>query len=388
MYILLLPFTSVFALSSTITVGLVFICLFMLTRFFSIKSPVFLLGDLSWVILLCVAVVSCGLNMLFTGFYWSQLLNLVSITVVFVVFFYGARQYISYIGLDFAYTMIFIATIIVCCFGFVEFMLNNYTAINIDAFLYRPSVPDMDAVALGLFERSRSVTAEPGHLAYFYSIFFPLCYFYLRHKPFLTLVSSILFMVSFLLTFSAAGFGIALFVSAPIVLCHMIKSLRAAGVLLLVVGGFVFGLSSIGVIDVIVQVVQGKLTIASGSGEHRWTTLTNVLDLYVSSGSLVLLFGLGPGFYKSSMVDPAISFYVNLVAELGIAGLLAYMVFWLWLFLEICKMDGSKRIVYLISFLNASVYFAIVGNYWYPWFWFLCAMVISENLILFRNEKG
>ena len=195
-------------------------------------------------------------------------------------------------------------------------------------------------------------------------------------------------MVSFLLTFSAAGFGIALFVSAPIVLCHMMKSLRAAGVLLLVVGGFVFGLSSIGVIDVIVQVVQGKLTIASGSGEHRWTTLTNVFDLYVSSGSLVLLFGLGPGFYKSSMVDPAISFYVNLVGELGIAGLLAYMVFWLWLFLEICKMDGSKRIVYLISFLNASVYFAVVGNYWYPWFWFLCAMVISENLILFRNEKG
>jgi hypothetical protein len=386
-YILLLPFSSTFALTPVLPVYLVYLVLFSIKE--TLYRRVFFRLDYEDIIalfFLFLVFLSFAINEIFI--FQSDAVRVGSLlaycTTIFYFYLFVKWALSSFLQNNPFYVLlsyIYIATYIVVTFVIVEFVLKNVFALSFDG----------SATALG-FYRAYGLTSEPGHTAMFLEIMAPLAAYFLILKEKRVQLFLLLSSLALIFTFSAAAFVIvplAVFISFLLLILAGKKigvyfyKLTFLIIALFVILVFLSYFLELLTFSDLASQVMGKLSTDNGSAYSRVRRLEEFYEVFVNANVVNILIGYGPGAYKNLAIDSVISLYPNLLLETGLIGLATFVLFLLVIFRKILKISGGPQFFFLVSFLSAVMHFFIVANYWYPWFWFLSALILAYWL----NER-
>ncbi len=292
-----------------------------------------------------------------------------------------------------------------CVFAIIEFIAKNIFSIDFDQIVPHPAVEKMNALALGdIFRsiRARGLAEEPGHFAFMINLFLPLSIYYLFFSELCrfpkwaktTIVST--FIIALILTFSTAAFvvlPISLFLSfiffRKYLIKHLVKILIGASLLIL------FALVLDTYVPIITQLALDidQKTSNSGSMDDR-TTRAELFQTYFKNAPILNKFiGYGPsGYLKAGLeadTDSFLVLYQTFLFETGIFGMLIYIAFLFFLLLQIKKIIFPLNFFLLFSFIMGILHYFFISNYWYPWYWFVCAFIAHiSTLSQFLSVKA
>ena len=398
-YVLLLPFSSAFAFLPALPVYLIYLILFSIKEAFC-RRVIFRLNyeDIIVLFFLFLVFFLFKINKIFI--FQSDTVKVGHLLAYFttICYFYLFVKWAltSFLANDSFYVLlsyIYIATYIVVIFIIVEFVLKNAFALSLNGLIPWPSTSSRNAISLGFF-RAYGLTSEPGHTAMFLEIMAPLSAYFLILKEkyaqfFLFLLLSSLALI---FTFSAASFVIAplaVFISFLLfaltrkkIGVHFYKFIFIITTLFVILLSLSYFLELITFSDLANQVMT-KLSTDNGSAYERVMRLEEFYEVFVNADVVNILIGYGPGAYKDLAIDSVISLYPSLLLETGLIGLATFCLFLLAIFRKILKISGGPQFFFLVSFLSAVMHFFIISNYWYPWFWFLSALILAYWL----NER-
>jgi hypothetical protein len=396
LYLIFLSFTSAFAVSAWLTIPTLFSIAFLAYLVLFVKQENIVLKgvDMTLLSLAGCCALSFGINFFF--FQSAKQINHFfayefSILIQFIVF----RQFLfntchtQYDWLN-ALKYLYYGVMFACLFGLFEFTVKFFSVLDIDSYIPRPLVStDYDPTFLALF-RIRSFVEESGHLSLFLEIFFPLVLWYTRmYRKFKWfLLSVIVIILTFVLTFSSIGFFVVF-----LDLVVMLSILAYRGSKKLAVGkvstkyiGVVIG----GVIVLSVVVVLGfdfyelynnliLLKLESSSGSRRSDAIFAALDYFKKGGVHNLIVGFGPGAYDVLGIDSIISLYVNILFELGGLGIIVFLLFVCYVFANVFRVrNTSLRIAFFLCIFNGFLHYTVISNYWYPWIWVITALLFLQ----------
>lgn len=279
-----------------------------------------------------------------------------------------------------------------CIFAIVEFIAKNVFSVDFDQIIPHPSVEKMDALALGdIFRsiRARGLSEEPGHFAFMIDLFLPLAAYYLFFSgecdfpKWVKISFVVVFVITILLTFSTAAFvvlPVALFITFMYFRKYLVKHLNkifiGAGLLVL------FAVVLDNYVPIITQLALDidQKTSSSGSMDDR-TSRADLFKIYFSNAPLLnKLIGYGPsGYLRAGLEAESDSFlvlYQTFLFESGIIGMLIYALFLLFILAQIPKIVFPLNFFLLFSFIMGGLHYFFISNYWYPWYWFICAFIV------------
>lgn len=403
LYFFTFSWTSAFSLTWAVSFPVIFSCLFgvsVLTNiirkyivFNLFKAEIFLLAFL---ILVWISYILNYLN-----FISSKPTNhLIAYSFTCIVLYFSIRLYFTYLNsfiknllgqiLKWLSFGVFISAI----FGLIEFFGKNIFNIPIDEFIPRSFVEEYAPTFLGKFIRLRSFVEESGHYALFIEICLPLMIYYFFYHPIGKRVKKIIAyiyisttIIAFILTFSSAGITIAGIMLISLAITISIKKVSlnfflTLGVIIILLTSVVMWVNSylIQELDINLTEAMNILTIEkatdSGSQMDRSERIDTAFKEIQKFNLLHILFGYGPAAYDTLQIEIVIGLYVVVLLETGFIGLFFFIVFFIFTFLRIFSLaDRPFRIALTISISSALIHYLFIGNYFYPWLWFACAIV-------------
>lgn len=345
---------------------------------------------------LSVVLLSFILQVQNIGFRQTGLNHLISYFATILMYFAVPTLYMKHfkINIDDIFKYISFGTLAVSIFIIIEFITKNFSSIAFDNFIHRPSVNDYIATySLGgvRYYRARGVAQEPGHVAMYISMFAPFVYYYFKHilidKKKLWLSMSLV-TISLVLTFSAMAFIeialVMIVLLTYVILKKMRKGFKVKDVFVLwafpIVAAptLVYFLNSPNF-----ETIRMKLSLSTLSGESRIGRWINALDLFKDRP----LLGNGPGITSIIYNTGSTSFYLEVLAQAGLIGLLSILTAFLSVLLSILGFKGKLKYMYLFSFLITVIHLTVISNYWYPWMWVLFAVVTYNSGLIERKKK-
>lgn len=278
-----------------------------------------------------------------------------------------------------------------CTFAIIEFIAKNIFSIDFDSIVPHPSVEKMNALALGdIFRsvRARGLSEEPGHFALMIDLFLPIAIYYLYFSIQCKLSKAIkativvTFFITIILTFSTAAFfalPVGLFISFGYFRKYLVayfSKIIIAGIILF---GSAFVLDSYFPIITQLALDIDQKTSNSGSMDDRSLRSYLFQTYYSKAPILNKMVGYGPsGYLRAGMEADSDSFlvlYQTFIFESGIIGLLFFIGF-LWSILLLIKhIIFPLNFFLFFSFILGIIHYFFVSNYWYPWYWFICAFI-------------
>lgn len=279
-----------------------------------------------------------------------------------------------------------------CIFAIVEFIAKNVFSVDFDQIIPHPSVENMNALALGdIFRsiRARGLSEEPGHFAFMIDLFLPLAVYHLFFSEecdfpkWVKISFVVVFVITIFLTFSTAAFvvlPVSLFITFMYFRKYLVKHLNkifiGAGLLVL------FAVVLDNYVPIITQLALDidQKTSSSGSMDDR-TSRADLFKIYFSNAPLInKLIGYGPsGYLRAGLAAESDSFlvlYQTFLFESGIIGMLIYTLFLLFVLAQIPKIVFPLNFFLLFSFIMGGLHYFFISNYWYPWYWFICAFIV------------
>lgn len=396
-YIYSLPFVSAFALTGTITISLLLSILMMaaVIREILITKPSFTFPYNYIIIIAVVFWASAVLSYVFNSFGFAKSINhlLAYSTVVFLflltplLYLYVFQKHIKQQKILKA---IFQITLFCTVFTIIEFVAKNTLDIDINEFLPRPTLTQYDALAISLFQRARGFAEESGHFALFLEAFTPISLYYLFFSGYSKLRSAVkvifilIIYTAWLLTVSTAGFIclpisilITLILNGNLVAQKSKLFLKYIGLGFLLIAGFLVLLNLfLPIVDLIWFTTFQKSD--SSSFDDR-TDRINFFNNYFFSGTpLNFLFGYGPAGYSNLGFDETrsiVSFYLTLIFELGISGSFVILILILFIIFATFRLSPKARLFFQTALFTTLLHYFFIGNYWFPWLWFLSAVI-------------
>ena len=403
-YIISMPFTSAFCISSSLSWPLIisscctlfFILILLLGKKVSIPSrkPFTLL-----ILFLLAILVSFFINdVLFTpsalifgktiNHLFAYFASFINFYIVIVLLLNLNRDKITPDSIAEIITWVLVFS---CTFAIVEFIAKNIFSIDFDSIVPHPSVEKMNALALGdIFRsiRARGLSEEPGHFAFMIDLFLPIAIYYLYFSPLcklsksIKIITLIIFIVTIILTFSTAAFfalPVGLFISFGYFRKYLVtyfSKIIIAGIILF---GSAFVLDSYFPIITQLAIDIDQKTSNSGSMDDRSLRSYLFQTYYGKAPVLNKMVGYGPsGYLRAGMEADSDSFlvlYQTFIFESGIIGLLFFIGF-LWSILLLIKhIIFPLNFFLFFSFILGIIHYFFVSNYWYPWYWFICAYI-------------
>ena len=287
-----------------------------------------------------------------------------------------------------------------CLYACSQFIFNNFFQINLDDYLYWPTEKISNTMALGFYFRTKGFFAEPGHFALFLECFIPVIYWFLYKTDIIlnSILKNIIFLIiisAFILTISAAGFAclslgflIAVFFNINNLKKNLpksfIKALLFLGILFLI---YDYTDDYFSVYDIIYTNTIDKLD--SGSSQDRMSRLVVFYDILNNMNIADYLFGHGPnatvslGYSKDLTI---LLLYHLLFIELGLIGFLLFLAI---IFIFISKsflIKGKLRFYVQASLISVSLHYIFIGNYWYPYLWFLGIFIYLANKLQYNSR--
>ena len=389
-YLLLMPWTSAFALSSWLYLPGLLLLLILplllvglsLKRGFELNSI-----DIGLIVFLGSVIFSTTLGMVIH--FDEKILNhSLAYSFTIIIWYFGARILFEYssLNIESIVSLIHISVLVVAILGLIEFVFKNYYSIDLDVLISRPlSMRDYAPTFAGLI-RVRSVVEESGHLSLLLEIFAPvIIYSSQKRINIYHRISYLMIVVCFVLTFSSVGFLLLCLNLFIVAVSKMKRSpiFRFVFIGFIVFLGFYYSSFFVFMYD---NLITNKMI--SHSGSRRLDSIVSAL-VFMRDGSLLnILFGHGPGSYEILGLDSVISLYANLLLELGLLGFSIFVYILLRSYFSIKSVTNDKlRFGLKLSFINATLHYFFIGNYWYPWIWLLLILILISNKNDCRREK-
>ena len=279
----------------------------------------------------------------------------------FVIYTLGTYLIMKNYGITLFSRVLSYSVIVVSIIGFVELMM--FYLIGWDAYANFLN----HGVHVGLnggVPRLRSTFNEPSHIAMFLLAVFPLI-IYSKNK-----VAIIIAGIAFIFTLSAsAWFGVigALILTLPILIIKYKRNFLKGTlfVLAIVTPAFYFISPAIlGILD--------KIFNPSQSDSYRYRSWHRAWEAFLDSPIL----GHGLASYYEYSPMGLFSWYLQLLAEVGILGILALLFFILPVFLWIVKKQDFVTLFFFLAFL---LQMAAMNHYYIPGMWILICIHIYEK---------
>lgn len=407
-FIFLLPFVSAFALTGTLTLSVLWSVVLTLVYLFGSVQRGFIENPLK------------PENLLLAGFFLFVLIgyvvngflqvkptnHLVAYFVTVFAFFILINQMMDSLGRGWVSVwdivrVLFYSMMFASSFAVAEFTLKVFVNIDVNDFIPRPTRSAYSYSVLDrLLTRVRGFANESGQHAMMMETFLPVCGYYalakLRAPAVIRWLCVLVMILSLLLTFSAGAFiflpvaiGVALLYF--LVFRHIKPVYIVSGVVILAVLNFsvvpVLGISAIGLIYTIVENKLG----GSGSLTDRTDRLSAFADFYEQADTFHRIVGYGPsGFRVAELEDSILSLYPTMLFEGGVFGLVFFLAFLAYIFYVITQIDHAVKTYLMIGFIACCGHYAIVGGYWRPWLWFLCALIcfIARSEVVQKKLKN
>jgi hypothetical protein len=277
-----------------------------------------------------------------------------------------------------------LSVVLVSTYAILEFIDNNLAHLGVTAAVRFPTGLDAYQPIFIAFVRARGFMVESGVLALFLNAFVPMSAVYCRARfgtaPMAVFV--VLAAVALLLTFSVAGVASAavgwllawgMYVSDRRMVLVPVRSL-----LILACGLVLLGAIAARIPGEIWSVTLGKLTlvdVTSGQDRvRRWLAAVAVAAQHP-------LWGTGVGSTSARTGEGLISFYLTMLKEAGVPGLVLVVSFLVAVFRQILALprDDAYKYAYGASFVAVACHYAVVSDVWYPWLWLLCVFIVARS---------
>lgn len=376
-FIVSFPFVDAFAFSGTLNFSIIFSVI--LFGFFLIKGKyTFNTQTLLLIFFLINLVFSFIINYENGN---SKLLNhsLAWFTSI-ILFFYSPLILFKKKLIPSILKTVYIIFYITILFSIVEYIDINLIHLGIANSIPRPPADEYNPwFIFGI--RSRSFFRESGYFAMFVSLYLPIICYIERGR--LTSTKNLLLFlfsaISMILTFSTTFFIILISLIIYSFILYKYKGfiLRASilSIFLLII--YVCFKSTIDTVFDIVILSKFNST----SFTTRDSLNTDSLNYILHRSSWIKMFiGFGPGSYDYLGIDAAISTYINIFRDLGLLGLLSFILFYVSVFVKLLKSKDVISKYLLISVFCSMVYFQTNTSYYFAFSWFVIILALKTKL--------
>ncbi len=368
LYFLSLPFVSAFNFSQIFVIPLV-VGLFAITWALitgGLARINFIQLDKLVLIFLISVLISVVVNLNTMGA--KNLNHILAIFTGYLLFYFGAERFSQRLSIEKILRLLFIGYIVTLVFCIVEFLIVNFTAYDIDAIVFRPAVEDYTPGFLEIILiRSRSTFEESGYFAAYLGMMAPIMVYYLwrlQHRYWPRIVFIVGSSLAYFMSFSVSLF---IFLPAAIAATNLLRMLverrinrNAVAAFFLIFLGFLV-LISTDLFDVmILRKFEGF------SFQDRSNRFEATIDLFVNAPLSNMLFGHGPGSYFNLNMQPAVSVYLNFLRDLGLVGLISYLLLSAYVFFGLLFARDAFGHALLMSYLVTLLFFISTPIYFLP----------------------
>ncbi len=345
-----------------------------------------------YIVFISIFLVFLFMSYLLNGLHEPKAFNhLIAYNTVVILFFLNLVFALKNSGIDpiKALQTITIMTTMAAFYTVFEGIAVNFMGIDVNLYIPRPSVNYYNPLALGVIIRARGFAVESGHHALMMEIFVPLALYYLwriskMFWPFKLLITIIL-AANIIITYSTASF-----VSIPtalglVLIINWAKTIKGLGktfyqpkrliILVLVVFSLYYVEKRIAVFDSVYLSILSKMGTYSQVDRNK--KMDAIIHTYQNSSADHILFGYGPsGFRVAGLNDAVISWYPTILFEAGLIGLFILILHLGVMFFVFMGIRNPIRPYLLFAYFCAIIHYYFIGDYWYPWIWFLMAFGI------------
>lgn len=387
LFLLLMPFTNAFALNSVLSPSFA-VSLLLGAHFFYkrneivVSKPPFLLY--LWIILFfSLLTMSSGEKSLNHFFLW---------TYPFLIYYFVFKNELnqSFTLEEIKYEICKIITIITlfsCIFSVFEFVCTNIFSVEM-SFIPRGSVEEYTPFDFG-FYRARSFAEESGHFAFFLEIFSPISVYWICKyltKSYIKISFYIILTIGLFTTMSAVGV-LSFFIYLFLLYQHYFfysKSRNANKIVLILFLTVFVTIILVMIPDLfnfVVDIVKAKMDPDNVSYSDR----SSRFEALHSLTGISLLIGYGPAAFSTLDVESFISFYLGVLMNTGVLGLLSLLLFLISKYNTLSKIkDDNLKIAFRCSFLLSCMHLMFIDIIYIPWFWVMISLIdvirLKENL--------
>lgn len=393
LFIFLAPFTSFFAVSSWLRLPVVVNqFLFVVTLFGvlvhkKIRNKWLVQEDLLLLIFLCFV----WLSFLF-GFLEKRSFNHSLAYTNSILFFFFLIKYViewQRISLLKISKVVYYSFLTASLIIIIDFIGINFLNIEIRNWYSEidGKISNMDYFIRNGFKRVGGVAEEPGHMAFFYNIYFGISLFYLSSKNNIkTLIMPIiLYLLCQFAMLSNAGIILPVFALLFIFIYNKLKKLKISKKQILIICSFLFIFLFTSIIFIFFDVGNSSKIIeeffdkvffnesdksysSSGQRLKQWErAFTNFIKKPV--------LGNGPGYGVNEDAEGYLSVYLTILSDLGILAFLTFLSFLVILIQRILYLDIYSRSFLLFCVMTCFLHLFIIADFYHAPFWILLVLI-------------
>lgn len=317
----------------------------------------------------------------------KNLNHVAAICAGYLVFYLGAERLTQHLSIERVLQLLFIGYLVSTGFGLLEFLLVNFTSININNFVFRPAVEDYTPGFLDIvLIRARSLFEESGYFAAYMAMMAPLMAFYLwkiRTERWLRVLFVVLTLLSYFAAFSVSLFIFLPFAIAVTVVLRTVQERRMTR-------GVLVSFSILALIAIVVlssPVLMELLFLRKfegGSFQDRNEKFAATLDLVMDASWWQVMFGHGPGSYFNLGIKPAISVYLNYLRDLGVLGLTAYVLLMGFVLVDLFRDRSPFGVALFVSAVVIQLFYISTPIYFLPYY-YIPLLLYRMRIVRGRN---
>lgn len=279
----------------------------------------------------------------------------------FSVYTIGSYIVMDRYGLDKFARIISVSVLIICIIGFIE--MGSYYLFGFEKYANFLNHGNNVGVHMGI-PRLRSTFNEPSHIALFLMPIFPIIK-YVDYRKVLYIS-----IIAFIMTLSASAFvgaTLAFIIIVPRLLSKIkikLKYRHLTLITILVLGLYYIYPAIPGLLNKVFNT-----SLADGTRFNAWITSMNLFKYSP-------IIGYGPASYYNYMDLGVFSWYIQLLLETGMLGLLSLLFFLIVPFGMIIK---QKDTLLAYCFLGYLFQMIAMNHYYIPGFWILIAFIFIQN---------
>jgi hypothetical protein len=381
LYFFFLPFVNAFNFSSILIIPLIISIINFIEILFTNKFRKLKFLDYTFLLFLIIICISIILNIKHVN---EKFINhSLSYLAIIIFFYYIPTIILKDISVKIFFKIITYSYIIILLFGIIEFICANFFYIDF-SFIPRPTVQSYYPTFFGILIRARSIFEESGYFASYIAIVSPLVFYYLKitQSKKLLIFSTILFVFAIFTAFSVSFF---MFFPLAIIISFIIqkglnifenKKLLFSFLLFIVIITIVYYFYNEEIDYILEEAIISKFY--SYSFYDRYNKFIENINVFVDSDILHLLFGYAPGSYKYLKIEPAISFYINLLRDLGVVGLFSFLLVNVISFIFILRSKKIFSKYIMVSFILMHMFFISNPNYFYPYYLLIYVLIYNN----------
>ena len=268
-------------------------------------------------------------------------------------------------------------TLFACSFCIIEFCSTNFLSIDL-SFIPRGLVKEYSPYDAGFF-RARSFAEESGQFSFYVELLGPLSVFWINKNfkfPF-KLIALAIIILGLMATMSGVGLlllGVYIFLFFNSHLSRKRTSSTTKAKLLVYAFGIVY-LIGVYYSDGF-STIFGLITIKIDPDNFSYLDRSGRFYAIEKLSGVAYLIGYGPAAFSTLDVNSLISFYLGVLMNTGVIGVLLLSLFCFSKYRIIKKIkDIDCRFALKCSFLFACFHLIFIDTIYVPWFWVILALI-------------